>query len=173
LSAHFLIGRRHREARRITGNLPPISLSARFDFRRSGREMPARLRNDARNRGHRWPIPRVWHADSADVYVAETDEFRLIVCSTGETGGSMWFLVLRRGRNSVPDNLIASGVTDTKQAAMAAAEQRADRRMRQGVIRRTGLLIGGCRRVSSEERERCLSELRWASGYRLRATPNN
>jgi hypothetical protein len=68
-----------------------------------------------------------WRTDPAGVYVAETDEFRLIVCPSVEIGVSAQFLVVRLGRKRVPDTLIACGVTDTKQAAMAAAERMADR----------------------------------------------
>jgi hypothetical protein len=81
--------------------------------------------------------PEFWRADSAGVYVAETNEFRLIVRPSDEIGGNMRFLVLRRGRKNVPDALIASGVTDTKQAAMAAAERTADRCTRPGHVRTT------------------------------------
>jgi hypothetical protein len=68
-----------------------------------------------------------WRADPAGVYVGETDEFRLIVRPSDEIGGGMRFLVVRRGSKSVPDVLVGSGVVDTKQAAMAAAEQIAER----------------------------------------------
>ena len=78
-----------------------------------------------------------WRADSAGVYVAETDEFRLIGRPSDEIGGSVRFLVVRRGRKSVPETLIGSGVTDTKQARMAAAEQTAERCARPGHVRTT------------------------------------
>jgi hypothetical protein len=68
-----------------------------------------------------------WRADLAGVYVAETNEFRLIFRPSDEFGGCMRFLVVRRGSKSVPDVLIGSGVVDTEQAAMAAAEQMAER----------------------------------------------
>jgi hypothetical protein len=68
-----------------------------------------------------------WRVEGAGVYLAESDEFRLIIRPSDEIGGSMRFLVVRRGSKSVPDVLIGSGVVDTKQAAMAAAEQMAER----------------------------------------------
>jgi hypothetical protein len=78
-----------------------------------------------------------WRTDAAGVFVADTGKFRLIVRPSDEIGGSMQFLVVRRGRESVPDTLIAFGVTDTKQAAMAAAERTADRCTRPGHVRTT------------------------------------
>jgi hypothetical protein len=68
-----------------------------------------------------------WRADLAGVYVAKTNEFRLIVPPSDVIGGCMRFLVVRRGGKSVPDVLIGSGVVDSEQAAMAAAEQMAER----------------------------------------------
>jgi hypothetical protein len=78
-----------------------------------------------------------WRTDSAGVFVVETDEFRLIIRPLDDIGGSMRFLLVRWGRNSVPDTLIATGVTHTKQAAMAAAERTADRCTRPGHVRTT------------------------------------
>jgi hypothetical protein len=142
LPAH-LTGRRHREARGITGNLPPVShiaSTARCDFR-LGRQRDASAPADttvAERRatpGASMAYSEPWRADSAGVFAAETDEFRLIVRPSDKIGGNMRFLVVRRGRKSVPDTLIGSGVTDTKQAAMAEAEQMAERCARPGHVR--------------------------------------
>jgi hypothetical protein len=63
----------------------------------------------------------LWRTQRTGAFLAENYGFRLLVQGPEEVGGTVRFLVVRRGTGEFSDTLIGSGTEETVRAAMAAA----------------------------------------------------
>jgi hypothetical protein len=69
----------------------------------------------------------IWHTGPNGALATERGEFRLLVEASRKVGGTVRFLVVRKGEGSLPDALIRSGNSESVRGAMEAAERMAAR----------------------------------------------